>query len=180
MRVTVPRPAPALRQLWNAISGTLGSPRYLLAGGILTALVYGLFILSTFPVYAWQLLSADIRYIDQALVALTANLYASTGLVGLGLMAVYSFLTAVVFLHLYIQFHTAGMQEGMAGVGGAAPVFLIGGCAGCGAGLLGLAGAAGAISLLPFQGNGVRLLGTVILLGFLGYAGDPRTCALDR
>ncbi len=180
VRITLPRPMAVLRKIREAFSGTFHSPVYVVVGALLTVLVYGLFALSTFPAYTVQLLSADVAYIGEALGTLTANLYASIGAFGLGVMVLYSFLTAVVILHLVIQFRTAGVKEAMAGAGGAAPAFLIGGCAGCGAGLLGLVGAAGAIGLLPFQGNGIRVLGVLLLLGLLAYAGDPRTCSLDR
>ncbi|MDY6769425.1 MAG: hypothetical protein SVU88_00465 [Candidatus Nanohaloarchaea archaeon] len=179
MRVTVPRPSTAAAQLCRSLRGTMSSPRLVVAAAGLTAVIFSVFVLSTFPSYTLQLLGADVGYVGAALAALTTNLYASIGALGVGLTVVYSALTAVVLLHLSIQVQTAGLSASFGGASGAVPVFLIGGCAGCGAGVVGLLGAAGALALLPFNGNGVRLLGVVFLLGFLAYQGDPRTCTLD-
>ncbi|MDY6766480.1 MAG: hypothetical protein SVW77_03865 [Candidatus Nanohaloarchaea archaeon] len=179
MRVTVPRPKTLLAGLWKAVDGTFSSRRSLVFGALLTASLYGVLVLSTFPEYTYQLLSADLFYLDQAILALTANLYATIGVFGLGLMGVYAVLTAVALMHFFIQVRSSGMGGALTGAG-TAPAFLVGGCAGCGAGVLGLVGAAGAITLLPFQGNGIRLAGILLLAGVLGYAGDPRTCSVDR
>ncbi|MDY6774101.1 MAG: hypothetical protein SVS85_02775 [Candidatus Nanohaloarchaea archaeon] len=179
MRVTVPRPRKFITDLRSGIEGTLHSPQKVLWALGLTLLIYSLFVLSTFPTYSWQLLTADIGYLGEALAALNSNFYASMGLLGTGLMAGYSALTAVVLLHLVIQIRTGGFHLEMTGASGLVPVFFLGGCAGCGAGLLGLLGAAGAIGFFPFRGNGIRVLGSLFLLGFLGYYGDPRTCNLD-
>ncbi|MCJ7478702.1 MAG: hypothetical protein MUP63_00805 [Candidatus Nanohaloarchaeota archaeon QJJ-7] len=179
MRVTIPRPKTFLKDLENAIRGTLHTPGKVVTGVAMSLLVYSLFVLSTFPEYSWQLLSSDIAYLGEALVALNSNLFASVGAIGTSLMIVYSVLTAVVLLHIVIQVSSGGVYFSLGGIGGMVPVFFIGGCAGCGAGLIGLLGAAGAIGILPFQGNGVRVLGSLFLIGFLGYYGDPRTCNLD-
>ncbi|MFB6166656.1 MAG: hypothetical protein ABEJ62_00130, partial [Candidatus Nanohaloarchaea archaeon] len=177
MRVTVPGPRKFLRELENALRGTLHSQRRFVSAAVLSVSVYSLFVLSTFPEYSWQLLSSDLAYLDDALIALNSNLYASMGLLGTGLMVAYSVLTALVLLHITTQVRRGGVYFSLGGIGGMMPVFFLGGCAGCGAGLIGLLGAAGAIGLLPFQGNGVRLLGSLFLIGFLGYYGDPRTCS---
>ncbi len=183
MKVAVPHPATAGRRFHAAIGGVLYSPVYVAAAVILTAAVYTLYTLTTFPQYSWQLLSANPVYITQAVSTLTTGMYASIGVHGVLLVAAYSGLTAVAILHVIIQFRTGGLAPSLSGAGGTSgvlPVFLVGGCAGCGAGLLGLFGAAGALAVLPFNGNGIRLVSVVFLVGLLGYAGDPRTCDFDR
>ncbi|MDY6778570.1 MAG: hypothetical protein SVU32_07935 [Candidatus Nanohaloarchaea archaeon] len=165
------------KNLKEAFQGALHAPRYILLAAALTIALFVVLVLSSFPEYSYQMLSANLFFLDQAVVALTANLYATIGALGLGLMAVYAGLTAVALLHLYVQFQSSGIGTALTGAGGTAPVFLIGGCAGCGAGILGLLGAAGALTLLPFQGNGIRMLGIGLFVFFLGKAGDPRTCS---
>ncbi|MDY6761580.1 MAG: hypothetical protein SVY41_00865 [Candidatus Nanohaloarchaea archaeon] len=178
MRISIPRPRTAINQFFTALRGTFRTVFMVLAGVLLTAAIFTAFVLTTFPQYTWQLLSTDIGYTLEAVTTLVFNLYASTGVIGMGLSLLYSALTAAVILHVVTQLRFHGLRSSVAGAGGAAPVFLIGGCAGCGAGLLGLVGAAGAFALFPFNGNAVRLLGVLFLAGFLSYSGDPRTCTV--
>lgn len=153
--------------------------RYRAAGTVTVAAVtYVLFILSTFPTYSIQLLDANVLYLGEAVGTLTWNFTETAGVHGLGLVTVYAVLTGVAVVNMVTLVQRNGMRSMVAGSGSITPAFLVGGCAGCGAGLLGAIGFIGALSLLPFNGNGVRLLGIILILVFLVKTGDPKTCTI--
>ena len=136
---------------------------------------YCLLILSTFPTYSLQLLGADLGYLDEAVLALTANTYQTTGTVGLGLIVAYAVTTGVALTAAAGRVRVAG-RSGASGLSTVLPGLLASGCASCGAGVLGLLGFAGALATLPFHGNLLRLAGLLLLVGYLSRLGDPRRC----
>ncbi|MFD1586829.1 hypothetical protein ACFR9U_07530 [Halorientalis brevis] len=143
-------------------------------GAVLT---YVVLVLSAFPGYTVQMLETSLAYADDAVLALTANTYASTGWVGVGLMVAYSMLTGVALVVAGTQLRTQ-RRAGAGGLTSLVPALVASGCASCGTGVLGLLGFAGAVAILPFEGNLLRLGGILLLVGYLARTGDPRTCAV--
>lgn len=70
-------------------------------------------------------------------------------------------------------------RRGTSTIVGVLPGVVAAGCASCGAGVLGALGFVGTMAALPYDGNLLRVGGIVLLLFFLGRAGDPRTCSID-
>jgi hypothetical protein len=138
---------------------------------------YALLVLSAFPAYSAQMLGAGVGYLDDALVALTANTYATVGPVGLSLVVSYAVVTGVAVTNVAGRVGAVGLS-GTGGLSSAVPGLLASGCASCGAGVLGLLGFAGAVAALPFHGNLLRVGGLLLLVGYLARAGDPRRCAV--
>lgn len=164
-----------LREIGEAAQIAVSSIPLFILTVISAVVAFAVFMLLSFPAYSQQLLAADIFYLDQALVALVWNLQQTAGMLGVGLMVVYAVLVGVTVSVLAVSIRTAGLKTA-SGVTGVIPGVVVAGCAGCGAGLLGLLGFAGALSLLPFQGNSIRLVGLLILLFVLARIGDPREC----
>ena len=140
-------------------------------------LAYVLLVLSAFPSYSVQMLQAGLGYADDAVLALTANAYATTGWLGVGLIVLYSMLTGVALVVVGTQLRTQ-WRAGAGGLSSLVPALVASGCASCGTGVLGLLGFAGAVAMLPFEGNLLRLGGILLLVGYLARTGDPRTCAV--
>lgn len=161
----------------DALTSAVSTKKRAVATVSLTAVTFSLLILSSFPVYSYQLISSSITYFPTALTDLTMNLYASSGALGMGLIILYAFLTGPALITLYLTARYNGWRA-VFGAGSFAPAALIGGCASCGAGILGLLGLVGATALFPFQGNGVRAVGALLLLLYLGKVGNPETCEL--
>lgn len=153
------------------------TPRMLLAAGV-AVLTYVLLILSTFPSYSAQMLGAGIGYLDDALLALTANTYATIGTVGLALVVTYAIATGVALTTALGRLQY-GAGSGASGASSVLPGLLASGCASCGAGVLGLLGFAGALATLPFHGNLLRLGGLLLLGVYLARVGDPRQCSVS-
>jgi len=150
--------------------------RTLTCGGIATV-TYTLLVLSSFPAFSMQMLAADLWYLDDAVIALTANTYATIGPVGLGLIVSYAVLTGVAVTNAVSRVTQLG-RAGTSGLSSVLPGLLASGCASCGAGVLGLLGFAGALAALPFHGNLLRVGGIVLLSGYLARTGDPQSCAV--
>ena len=164
-------------RLLAAVSYPLTSAGRTVLAIVVTVATYCLLILSSFPTYAAQLLSADAGYIDEALLALTANTYQTTGASGLALIVAYAMATGVALTVALGRVRVAG-RNGARGVSAVLPGLLASGCASCGAGVLGLLGFAGALATLPFDGSLLRLAGCLLLFAYLARVGDPRQCAV--
>jgi hypothetical protein len=136
---------------------------------------YCLLILGGFPAYSAQMLGAGPQYAAAAVVALTANAYATVGPIGVGLIVAYALLTGVALTTALARVRLVG-ATGARGLSGLLPGLLASGCASCGAGVLGLLGLVGALAALPFHGNLLRLGGLALLVASLSRVGDPRRC----
>lgn len=167
-----------LTDLRSALAYPATTPRrFVLTAGLATATFVGL-VFSTFPGYTVQMLSAGVvRYAATAFVALLETTYKSIGTTGVGLIVAYAVLTGVALLNVAAQVKRTQVS-GFSDLLGIVPGLLASGCASCGAGVLGLLGFAGALAAMPFHGNLLRLAGLLLLLFFLGRAGDPRQCQL--
>lgn len=166
-------------QFLHSLASPLASTTRTIAFTGITVVTYVLLVLSSFPEYSIQLLAANPWYLDDAIVALTANTYATTGAVGLGLIVAYAVLTGVAVTNVVTQVRWAG-RTGTGGLVSVLPGLVVSGCASCGAGVLGLLGFAGALAMFPFDGNLLRAGGVVLLCGFLARTGNPRYCRVDQ
>ncbi|WP_435345826.1 hypothetical protein [Haloarchaeobius sp. HRN-SO-5] len=164
-----------VERLLAALAYPLTTAGRTLAVALFSVLTYVFLVLSSFPEYSAQMLGAGATYLDDAVLALTANTYSTIGELGLGLVVVYSLVTGVALTNALGRLGQVG-PSGTRGLASAVPGLLASGCASCGAGVLGLLGFAGAMATLPFHGNLLRAGGLVLLLGYLARAGDPRYC----
>ncbi|WP_136716461.1 hypothetical protein [Halorientalis salina] len=160
-----------------ALAYPFTSTRRTLATAAFAVATYCLLILSTFPTYSMQMLGAGPGFLDDAVLALTANTYETVGALGLGLTVVYAAVTGVALTIALGRLRVVGLSSAR-GLSALLPGLLASGCATCGAGLIGLFGFVGALAMLPFQGNLLRLAGLVLLVGYLSRVGDPRHCAV--
>ena len=158
-----------------ALSFPLTTNRRAFGAGVLSVVTYVGLVLSSFPEYSAQMLAAGFGYVDDAVLALTANTYATIGPFGTGLIVAYAVLTGVALTNVATQLWMQDIS-GVRDLFGVVPGLLASGCASCGAGVLGLLGFAGALAAMPFNGNLLRLGGIVLLLFFLARSGDPRAC----
>lgn len=163
-------------QLRTALAYSFGSGRRAVAAGVVAVATYVLLVLSTFPEMSIQMLGAGLHWVDETLVLLTRNTYATNGATGLGLLVAYAALTGVAVVNTAGQVRTMGVSSASDLVG-VLPGLVASGCASCGAGLLGFLGFAGAMAALPFHGDLLRVGGIALLLGFLARSGDPRECS---
>lgn len=158
-----------------ALSFPLTTNRRVFVTAVLAVLTYVVLILSSFPTYSMQMLTAGVGYLDDAVLALTANTYASIGWFGLGLIVTYAILTGFALTNIVAQIRMLDISSAR-DIVGIVPGLLASGCASCGAGVLGLLGFAGALAAMPFNGNLLRLGGIALLVFFLARSGDPRAC----
>ncbi|MFB6242284.1 MAG: hypothetical protein ABEJ36_05810 [Candidatus Nanosalina sp.] len=163
----------------GAVSFSFETRGRALATFAFSVVLTGLFVLSSFPGYSIQMIGADINYLNNALNALTLNYYHSSGAIGLASVMAYSMIISISFVNLISSIQLFDLRQFFKGAGSASPGVLIGGCAGCGAGLLGFFGFGGALALLPFGGNGLRLLGIGLLIFFLSESGNPEKCRIE-
>lgn len=167
-----------VRDLRDALAYPLTSDLRLLTAAVGTAATYVVLVLSSFPQFSVQVLATDPTDVGYAVTALTREVYLTTGLLGLALVAAYAVLTGVAVTNTLALVRRA-RRRGASTVAGVLPGVLAAGCASCGAGVLGALGFVGAMAALPFDGNLLRVGGIGLLLFFLGRAGDPRTCSTD-
>lgn len=167
-----------VERLLAALAYPLTSTGRVVVFAVTSVATYVLLVLSSFPAYSVQMLSAGVGYLDEALLALTANTYATIGTVGFALVVAYAVLTGVAITNALGRLRRIGVSR-TSGIVSAAPGLLVSGCASCGAGVLGLLGFAGALATMPFHGNLLRVGGMVLLLAYLARAGDPRHCVVE-
>lgn len=166
------------KNLVESVKYSFSSGRKFSATTFLSVLLLVFLVLGSFPGYSLQMLGSNPAYFSEAFTALSFNLYASAGFLGVITVITYSIATSIAVVNIYSLVQMNGGWTALKGAGGVTPGFLIGSCAGCGAGILGFLGFTGALALLPFSGNGVRILGILFLVYFLGRTGDPNKCSL--
>jgi hypothetical protein len=174
----VTRARQSAARLERALAFPFSSPPRILGILVAAAATFVVLVLSTFPRMSVQMLGAGLHWFDDTLILLTQNTVATVGYTGLALMAVYAALTGVAVVNTLASVRIDGVSN-VSDATGVLPGLFASGCASCGAGVLGLLGFAGALAALPFHGDLLRLGGILLLLGFLGRAGDPRRCRLD-
>lgn len=152
---------------WQRVSTTVS----------LSAIVFFLLVLSSFPEYSYQMLTSGLHHWPTAFYSLLGNMRISVGTSSILITALYSVFTGIAVTHLGIQFGNSQIDgKGLLSLG---PGLLATGCISCGAGVLGLLGFAGAATLLPLKGDLVKIVGILLLLYFLGKAGDPELCRIN-
>lgn len=166
------------RSLRSALVYPLTTDLRLLTTAVGTAVTYVVLVLSSFPQFSVQTLTNDPGDVAYVVSALTREVYLSTGVVGLALVTGYAVLTGIATTNALTLVRRA-RRRGASTIVGVLPGVVAAGCASCGAGVLGALGFVGAMAALPYDGNLLRVGGIVLLLYFLGRAGDPRTCSVD-
>lgn len=163
------------RDLRDALAFPLTSDGRLLLAGAVTLLTYVVVVLSTFPRFSLQVLSRDLGDLPWSVAVLTRETYLGGGWTTVALVVAYALLTGVAVANAVAHVRQV-RSSGVSTVAGVVPGFVAAGCASCGAGVLGALGFAGALATLPYGGDLLRLAGVLLLLFFLGRAGDPRRC----
>lgn len=144
-----------------------------------TLLISGLFFillaLSTAINYSTQMFSAGLEYWVPAIIFTIKGFYLNGGITEVMLNILYSILVGVILINTYTEFKNVGLKiENLSSI---APGILVAGCAGCGVGIASLIGLSGIIASLPFQGLGLKILGILIIIYFIGRIGNPMICA---
>lgn len=136
------------------------------------------FLFFSSPGFAIQMTKAGPEYWGYMVIYLAGGVLHVSGYVGLFLTIVYAVSVGAIITAIVgqLQFKEYDGAKGLLGV---IPGIVVAGCAGCGTGIIGILGAFGVGSLLPFAGNGVRMLGLLVLFYSLQDTGDPRECRLN-
>lgn len=163
------------QEAYKAVSFGLSTPFRVGLSVVVSLLTFVIFVMITFPQYSIEMVSSG--YFIQMMDSLIWLILQSSGMLGLVLVGIYSIVTGV--LVTVVVGNLRFQSKGSGGVLSVLPAILFSGCASCGAGLLGVLGAFGFASLFPFEGNLVRLLGILMVIGVFGWIGDPRECAVD-
>lgn len=164
------------RDLRGALVFPLTSDGRLLVAAVATLVTYVVVVLSSFPQFSLQVLSRNPADLPWSVAVLTREAYLGGGWTTIVLVVAYALLTGVAVTNA-VQHVRQARSSGVSTVAGVVPGFLAAGCASCGAGVLGVLGFTGALASLPFGGDLLRLVGVLLLLVFLGRAGDPRVCS---
>lgn len=143
---------------------------------LISSLFFILLALSTSINYSIQMFSAGLQYWIPAIQFTVKGFYLNGGWTEVVLNIAYSALVGVVITNTYTQFKTTGLKIG--NLSGIAPGVLVAGCAGCGVGLLSLIGLTGLVTLLPFQGLGLKIGGILLITSFIARIGNPEICSI--
>jgi hypothetical protein len=162
------------RKFYESVQFSVNGWKHSLFTIFVSAVMFVFFILLTFPGYSYEMLLSGVGYwwyMFSSLLWLTRE---SSGILGIVILIVYAIATGVLTTVVIgnIKYQSQG-SEGLLSV---IPAILFSGCASCGAGILGLLGVFGYTTILPFEGNLVRLLGVGVVLVVLGWIGDPQKC----
>lgn len=149
----------------------------LLLTAIMSTLVFGLVLISSFPQFTVQLLGFGIAFLPELIDTSVRSLYISEGVLGTGLILIYCFLLGVASTNLVSIMRSSSVENLKSVLGGSSGV-LAAGCVGCSGGLIAFFGFTGALTVLPFQGTGLTVLGVLLLIYFIAVTGDPRTCSI--
>lgn len=163
-----------LDSLIRALSAVAGSRKRLLTAGAISVLTFYVLVLSSYPVYSWQMITTTPFYWFMAFNALLLNMYKTVGMFSIGVTALYSVFTGIAVVHALLQIRSHNLDK--RNILSMGPGIIATGCASCGAGLLGFLGLLGAISILPMNGDLLKLGGIALLVFFLGRSGDPEIC----
>jgi hypothetical protein len=163
-----------LESLKRALSAVVSSRKRVLTAATVSLLTFYILVMSSYPVYSWQMITSTPLYWFIAFNALLLNMYKTVGIFSIGVTALYSVFTGIALVHALLQIRSRNLdKKNLLSMG---PGIIATGCASCGAGLLGFLGFFGAISLLPMNGDLLKLGGITLLIFFLGRSGDPEIC----
>lgn len=167
-----------VEDLKHGLKAAFKGERALLTLGV-GSVFYILITLSSFPQYSIQLLGNSVFYLDNAIVALTYNTIASSGILGLLLTASYALLTGVAVINVSLAVKTKGISKSK-DLATVVPGIAAAGCASCGVGVLAFIGLGGSLALMPFNGNLVKAGAVLLLVGVIARNGDPELCSIDE
>jgi hypothetical protein len=164
------------QNLTKAIRFSVNTRQKKLVVALLSSISFIVFVGLTFPRYAIELLAAGVSYWDDAFTSLIWLMKESSGILGVVLMGIYAIATGILLSATLgsIKYKT-NQKHGWLSV---LPAIIFSGCASCGAGILGVIGAFGLASVLPFNGNLIRVAGILLVLIVLAKMGDPRECVI--
>lgn len=140
-----------------------------------SSVLFVLLLLSTEPIFAFEMLLAGVGYWGQALDSLVKLLLAAETVFGLLAIGLYTVIGGVVLQHVYSKLRRLRVDSG-AGILTLAPGVIAAGCASCGAGALSLLVGVGGIASLPMAGVTIRLLGVALFCHYLSLEGNPTIC----
>ena len=147
------------------------SKRRITAFTAVTISVWIFFILSSDPLYSFQMITADPSFFTEVFTTLLLDqveagaLNVAMPVMLSGLIAAVTVMTSITLMQNYKSSSSITGTLGSAlGITGA-------GCATCGAGLLTLVGVTGGLAFLPFDGLEIQILSILILIGVLEYTG---------
>lgn len=136
------------------------------------------FTLLYYPQYSYQLLTADVTYLTEAVTTLVWYQHATNGVIGVVLPLLITVLTAALLTLTVTSLRQQYTRKGsLSGAAGGVLGFLSAGCASCGVGVLAVLGVGSGLAFLPFQGVGVQVVSVLVLLAALEYTGrQPAVC----
>lgn len=160
--------------LKRALIAVVSSRERVLAAATVSVITFYILVLSSYPVYSWQMITTTPLYWFVAFQNLLLNMFKTVGAFSIGVTALYSIFTGIAVVHAVLQIRSQNLDKrNLLSMG---PGIIATGCASCGAGILGFLGFFGAISLLPMNGDLLKLGGIALLVFFLGRSGDPEIC----
>lgn len=139
--------------------------------------VFLLSILLANPQYSWQMITSGTQYWSTALNTRFFGLMSMSGIIGIFLTLVLSFLTGTTATNTFVQLKMNSISFDALG---AIPGLAAAGCASCGVGVLSIIGLGAVMASLPFNGNLLRLGAVTVLILVITRTGDPETCKLQK
>lgn len=140
-------------------------------------LFFALILVTSFPQFTTQLLGFGFNFLPDLIYTSVASLYISEGFFGTGLILAYCLLLGSAFTNLTSIIRSNSL-ENLGSVLGGSTSILFAGCIGCSGGIIAFLGFTGALTVLPFQGTGLTVLGVLLLIYFIGSTGDPEKCSI--
>lgn len=163
------------KDLLQGLKGSTSNRKRSVSTILIGLAAFLLTVFSASPEYSAQMISAGTDYWSIAFLTRFSGMYATSGINGILLTAIFSILVGVTITNTAVQL---SMNKIRLDSLGALPGFLAAGCASCSVGVLSLLGLGGVLASLPFQGNLLRLAGIILLTGLIVRTGDPDKCKI--
>lgn len=163
------------RDFFQGMKGASSSKKRALSTSLVGLFTFFITVFSASPEYSMQMLSSGIQFWQLAFITRFSGMYATSGLIGIGLTLLFAMLVGVTMTNTLIQLKANRINLSSLG---ALPGFLAGGCASCGVGVLSLLGFGGVLASMPFAGNSLRLGGVLLLAVLITRNGNPDTCKI--
>ena len=163
------------RRFMQGMKGASANKKRSLSTALIGLSTFFITVFSASPEYSLQMLSSGIQYWQLAFITRFSGMYATSGLIGIGLTLLFSLLVGITMTNTAIQLKANRIDLSSLG---ALPGFLAGGCASCGVGILSLLGFGGVLASMPFAGNSLRLGGVLLLVILITRNGNPDICKI--